>query len=149
MAGFLIAMISGALMSIQGVFNTEVTKSSSIWVAAGFVQITAFAACLVMWFVDGRPQVMTMFSVQPKIALLGGVIGAFITYTVIRSVSTLGVAKAELTIVITQLAVAYLIELFGLFGSKKADFSWMKLLGIAIAAAGLVIFNLFGNGQET
>ena len=39
MTGFLIAMISGALMSIQGVFNTDVTKSSSIWVAAGFVQL--------------------------------------------------------------------------------------------------------------
>lgn len=30
MAGFLIAILSGALMSIQGVFNTGVTKSSSI-----------------------------------------------------------------------------------------------------------------------
>ena len=29
MAGFLIAILSGALMSIQGVFNTGVTKSSS------------------------------------------------------------------------------------------------------------------------
>ena len=48
MAGFLIAILSGALMSIQGVFNTGVTKSSSIWVAAGFVQITAFLTCAVM-----------------------------------------------------------------------------------------------------
>ena len=30
MVGFLIALISGALMSIQGVFNTQVTKASSI-----------------------------------------------------------------------------------------------------------------------
>lgn len=148
MAGFLIAMLSGALMSIQGVFNTGVTKSSSIWVAAGFVQITAFLTCVIMWIADGRPQVMTLFSVQPKIALLGGVIGAFITYTVVRAMTTLGVAKAELTIVITQIAVAYLIELFGLFGSKKSDFSWLKLLGIAVAVAGLVIFNLCGNGQD-
>ena len=29
MTGFLIAMISGALMSIQGVFNTDVTKTVS------------------------------------------------------------------------------------------------------------------------
>lgn len=148
MAGFLIAMISGALMSIQGVFNTGVTKSSSIWVAAGFVQITAFITCVVMWIYDGRPPVMGLFGVQPKIALLGGVIGAFITYTVIRAMSTLGVAKAELTIVVTQIAVAYLIELFGMFGSKKGDFSWMKLLGIAVAVAGLVIFNLCGNQAE-
>lgn len=55
MAGFLIAIISGALMSVQGVFNTTATKSSSIWVAASFVQITAFATCVLMWFYGGRP----------------------------------------------------------------------------------------------
>lgn len=85
MAGFLIAIISGALMSVQGVFNTTATKSSSIWVAASFVQITAFATCVLMWFYDGRPPVSGLFQVQPKYALLGGVIGAFITYTVVRA----------------------------------------------------------------
>ena len=37
--GFVIALLSGALMSIQGVFNTEVTKQTSVWVAAGWVQL--------------------------------------------------------------------------------------------------------------
>jgi len=41
MIGFFIALLSGALMSIQGVFNTQVTKASSIWVANAFVQFTA------------------------------------------------------------------------------------------------------------
>ena len=31
MAGFIVAIISGALMSLQGVLNTNVTKASSIW----------------------------------------------------------------------------------------------------------------------
>lgn len=145
MAGFLIAIISGALMSIQGVFNTGVTKSSSIWVAAGFVQITAFFTCVVMWFVAGRPEIKGLLNVEPKLALLGGVIGAFITYTVVKSMSSLGVAKAEITIVIAQIAAAYIIELFGLFGSKKTDFSIMKLVGIGISITGVVIFNLCGN----
>lgn len=147
MIGFLIAMLSGALMSIQGVFNTNVTKSSSIWVAAGFVQITAFATCVIMWIIDGRPEIAGIWGVNPKISLLGGVIGAFITFTVIKSMSSLGVAKAEITIVVTQIAVAYVIELFGLFGSKKSDFSWMKLLGIAVAIVGVVIFSLCGNKE--
>jgi len=147
MIGFLIAMLSGALMSIQGVFNTNVTKASSIWVAAGFVQLTAFATCVVMWIVDGKPEIAGMWGVNPKISLLGGVIGAFITFTVIKAMSSLGVAKAEITIVVTQIAVAYLIELFGLFGSKKTDFSWMKLLGIAVAIAGVMIFSLCGNKE--
>ena len=31
MSGILIALISGALMSVQGVFNTAVTKQTSLW----------------------------------------------------------------------------------------------------------------------
>lgn len=144
MWGFLIAMISGALMSIQGVFNTDITKNTSIWVSAAFVQLTGFLTCLVMWYINGRPSISGLWQVQHKYALLGGVIGAFITYTVVRSMSSLGTASAVLTIVITQTAVAYLIELFGVFGSQKAEFSWMKLLGLVIALGGMVLFNMSG-----
>ena len=42
MWGFLVALISGALMSVQGVFNTEVTKQTSLWVSTGWVQLSAF-----------------------------------------------------------------------------------------------------------
>ena len=134
MAGFIVAIISGALMSLQGVLNTNVTKASSIWVAAGFVQFTALATCIIMWLFNG------IFQVENKISLLGGVIGAFITFTVVKSVSDLGVAKAEVTIVVAQVIVAYIIELMGLFGSKKADFSWLKLLALIIAMGGVFMF---------
>ena len=35
---------------------------------------------------------------------------------------------------------AYLIQLFGLFGSEKADWSVQKFVGMAIAIAGVLIF---------
>ncbi|MBS7061540.1 MAG: DMT family transporter [Eubacterium sp.] len=148
MAGFIIAIVSGALMSIQGIFNTNVTKSSSIWVAAGFVQLTALATCLIMWFFNGRPEVSGVLRVDNKVSLLGGVIGAFITFTVVKSVSELGIAKAEITIVVAQIIVAYLIELFGLFGSKKAEFSWLKLLALIIAAGGVFMFYMVGKNES-
>ena len=75
-----------------------------------------------------------------KYTLLGGVIGAFITVTVIQSMSLLGPAKAAMLIVISQLAVAYVIELFGLFGVEKAAFEWRKIMGMLIAILGIVIF---------
>ena len=67
-------------------------------------------------------------------------IGAFITLTVILSMDQLGPAKAALIIVVSQLAVAYLIELFGLFGMEKVDFQWSKLLGMIVAVVGIFIF---------
>lgn len=84
MAGFLIALVSGALMSIQGVFNTEVTKQSSVWVSASWVQFSALVACLLIWAVFDQSSLMAVFKVTPWYMLLGGVIGAFITYTVIQ-----------------------------------------------------------------
>jgi transporter family-2 protein len=78
--------------------------------------------------------------VENKYTLLGGIIGAFITITVIQSMGSLGPAKAAMLIVISQLAVAYIIELFGLFGVEKVDFQWRKLIGMAVAIVGIVIF---------
>ena len=140
MIGLIIALISGALMSIQGVFNTEVTKSSSIWVANCFVQFTALLVCLIAWAFSDRSSLLGVFQVQPKYMLLGGAIGAFITYTVIKSMDMLGPARAVMLIVVAQLLVAYLIELFGMFGVEKAGFEWRKAIGMAVAIAGIVIF---------
>ncbi len=72
--------------------------------------------------------------------LLGGVIGAGITWTVIKSIDALGPAKSALLIVIAQLAVSYLIELFGLFGMEREPFDWRKLGGLALAVVGITIF---------
>lgn len=124
MIGFLIALISGALMSIQGVFNTQVTKASSIWVASAFVQLTALFVCLGAWLVTDRSSFGRLFQVQPRYMLLGGAIGAFITYTVIKSMDMLGPAKAVMLIVVAQLLVAYVIELLGWFGVDKQPWDW-------------------------
>ena len=140
MWGIVVALASGALMSLQGIFNTEVTKHSSIWAAAGWVQLTAFLTCVLLYFLGGRGEIAGMFSVDRKYMLLGGVMGAFITWTVIRSMDGLGPAKATLLIVVTQIVVSYLTEVFGLFGVEKAGFEWRKLVGAAVAIAGIMIF---------
>ena len=46
MVGFLIAMISGASMAVQGVFNTKVTRTTGMWVSNGWVQLSSFSVCL-------------------------------------------------------------------------------------------------------
>ena len=140
MWGILIALLSGALMSVQGVFNTELTKQSSLWVSTGWVQFSALLVCIAAWFFTGRQSIGTLARAVPQFILLGGVIGAFITITVIQSMSALGPAKAAMLIVVAQLAVAYLIELMGLFGVDKVEFQWRKLIGMAMAIGGIILF---------
>ena len=147
MAGFFIALLSGALMSIQGVFNTQVTKTTGVWVSNGWVQITAFAVCLAAWLFTGRDSISALTKVEPKYMLLGGVIGAAITWTVIKSIAALGPAKSALLIVIAQLAVSYIIQLFGMFGMDREPFSWRKLGGLVVAVIGITVFQWEGDGN--
>jgi transporter family-2 protein len=141
MMGWIIAIISGALMSIQGVFNTGVTKQTSIWVSSSFVQLSAFVVCMVAWFITGRESSFgALMKVDNKYMLLGGAMGAFITYTVIKSVDTLGPAKAIMIIVTAQLIVAYGIELLGIFEVEKVKFEWRKLIGLALIIGGIITF---------
>lgn len=140
MVGWIVALISGALMAIQGVFNTALTKSSSLWVANSWVQFTAWLVCMAAWFFTGRKSFGQLWQVDNKLMLFGGVIGAFITMTVIKSMADLGPARSAMLIVVAQLIVAYVIELLGIWGVEKQPFEWRKGIGMVLAIAGIVIF---------
>ena len=127
-------------MSVQGVFNTEVTKQTSLWVSSAFVQFTALLVCLGAWLITDRSSMGALTQVEPKYMLLGGAIGAFITVTVVKSMDSLGPARSAMLIVISQLAVAYVIELLGLFGVEKQPLEWRKVIGMLVSIAGIIIF---------
>ena len=69
MWGFLVALISGALMSIQGVFNTEMTKQTSLWVSTGWVQFSAFLVCVLAWIFTGRDSIGALCAGSPPLML--------------------------------------------------------------------------------
>ena len=124
----------------SGSFNTQVTKQTSLWVSTGWVQFSAFLVCILAWLFTGRQSIGALWQIENRYTLLGGVIGAFITITVIQSMGTLGPARAAMLIVISQLVIAWVIELFGMFGMEKQPFEWRKLLGMAVAIAGIILF---------
>lgn len=140
MWGIIVALLSGVLMSVQGVFNTEVTKQTSLWVSSAFVQFTALLVCLGAWLITDRTSFLGLTQVEQKYMLLSGAIGAFITVTVVKSMGSLGPARAAMLIVISQLIIAYVIELFGLFGVDRQPLEWRKVIGMGIAITGIVIF---------
>lgn len=142
MWGWIIALISGTLMSVQGVFNTGITKQTSTWLASAWVALSGFVVAIILWacFERNDAAIMSLVKVDNKYMLLGGVMGAFITWSVIKSMAALGPAKAVLLIVIAQLIVAYVIELLGWFGVEKADFQWTRLIGMILAIAGFIVF---------
>ena len=56
-------------MSVQGVFNTQVTKTAGMWVSNGWVQLTAFWYAQEHGFVTGESSVSAIAKVEPKYLL--------------------------------------------------------------------------------
>lgn len=133
------ALVSGLLMSVQGVFNTRVTEKAGVWFTGGIVHFTAFIVCvaILLFTKDANVEGLKMAN---KWYLLGGVLGAGITYTVIVAMSHLGPAYAVMLILIAQMISAYLIEICGWFGTEKASFMWTKLFGVGIMVLGIIVF---------
>ena len=132
-------LVSGVLMSVQGVFNTRVSEKAGLWFTTGIVHFTAFLVCVAILFFT-RDANVTGLKMVNKWYLLGGVIGVGITYTVIVSMAKLGPAFAVMMILIAQMISAYLIELLGWFGSEKSSFTWTKVIGVGIMLIGIICF---------
>ena len=141
--GILIAVLSGMLMSVQGVCNTGVSQSAGLWVTGTFVSATAAAVCLLAWLFTGREgSFAALWTIQPRYLLLGGVFGAAITGTVVLAISRLGTAKAELVIVLAQLVTAYLLAVTGWLQSEREPFVWHKLLALVLSLGGVIWYSL-------
>lgn len=139
MFGFIIAIISGIAMSVQGVFNTKLSDKIGTWETNTIVQGSALVLTLIILFFFGNGNFKELKSAN-KLYLLGGALGVVITFTVILSIKSLGTTVGIGTILIAQLLAAALIDAFGLFCSEKVPFSFHEILGIVIMIAGIVLF---------
>ena len=135
----LMAIASGILMSIQGVFNTRTTEKAGLWLTNSIVHATGFVFCLVVLFFVKDANIEGLKTVN-KLYLFAGVLGAGIVYTVIVSIGKLGPAYAIMIILVAQIFSSYMIELFGLFGTEKVPFLWTKVLGAGIMVGGIIVY---------
>ncbi len=139
MIAIILAIVSGAAMSVQGVLNTRLNERIGLWEATTIVQGIAFVLSLITMFLIGKGNLRELASVN-KFYLLGGVLGVIITFTVIKTVSGLGPTYGIATILVSQLVVAAIIDAFGLFGTPKLTFSLNEFLGAGIMIAGIILF---------
>lgn len=144
MWGIIFSIISGVAMSVQGVFNTQLTKKIGVWETTVLTQGIALLTALIVLFFAGDGSFRNLKDAN-KLYLLAGVLGTVITFTVIQSMSDLGPAVAVATILVAQLVAAALINHFGWFGSEVVHSSVIRqIIGVAVMMIGIIIFKWKG-----
>lgn len=141
--GIIFSAIAGALMSMQGVFNTRASEKMGLWEINVFVQGTGFLITLIVFFIFGNGNIKRISEIN-KLYLTGGLIGVFIIFTVMKGMKMLSPTYAVSIILITQLITAAIIDCCGLFETKKLVFHFSKILGVIIMIIGIIIFKWKG-----
>ena len=76
---------------------------------------------------------------QPAWLLTGGAISAFIVIAVTVAPPRIGTTAAIGVIIAGNLAMAAVIDRFGLLGQQQIGLSWPRVLGIGLLAAGATL----------
>jgi transporter family-2 protein len=132
----LTGIIAGISMALQGSLNTLLSKVIGLLEAAFVVHVigaVALVALLLMRLGQGN---LAQMGKAPWYAYLGGLLSTVILYTVMASISKLGVSIATTAIIVGQVSTALIIDHFGLFGLKEIPFTWWKVFGVALLATG-------------
>ncbi len=139
MTGILMCILSGAAMSVQGVFNTRLSDKIGLLESNFIVQATALvlAAISLFWARGSFSQIGGV----NKLYLTGGVLAMVITITVMLGIKNLSPTVAISIILVSQLAAAALIDAFGLFDSDKVVFGLRKIIGLAVMIGGIILFS--------
>ncbi|MDO9536620.1 MAG: DMT family transporter [Bacillota bacterium] len=133
----LMAALAGSVMAIQGTINAALGKIVGLLEATLIVMVIGVITALVVLYPLGLGKgSMGKISEAPWFTFLGGLLIVIITYAVAASIPRVGVATATTAIVAAQVSTAVIIDHFGLFGMEAIPFSWWKILGLVLLAAG-------------
>ncbi len=135
---FIMAALAGALMAVQGTFNSILSKIIGLLEGTFVVHLIGTVAAGLIMLVMGNGHFNKAAQV-PWYSWLGGLIGVMIIVGVAVSIPKLGVGMATTAIIAAQLLTAYLIDHFGWFGTEPIAFNFWKAVGIILIATGAKI----------
>jgi transporter family-2 protein len=126
---------SGALMAVQGAFNSALSKIIGLMESTLVVLLTGALVAGILVLAAGNGS-FAKAGATPWYAWLGGLLGVGIVLGVIAGINRLGVGPATTAIIAAQLLTAYLIDHFGWFGAECISFNLWKCGGIMLIVGG-------------
>ena len=76
---------------------------------------------------------------MPWWALIGGLLGAFYVTVALLTVRTLGASGLTAVVITGQLAIAVVVDRFGLLGIAKQHIDASRIVGLVLLVVGVVL----------
>lgn len=141
----LLAIAAGAALPMQAALNTKMGHVVTNPVMSGFISFLVGAIGLLIYMLIAKIPLGNILHTKqaPPHLWLAGILGAFYVTSVIILVPKLGVALTFGLVIGGQMLLSLLIDHFGLFGVPVHQVSLLRIAGIALIIAGVVLIRKF------
>ncbi len=146
---FALALLAGAVLPVQGAVNALLRHDlggASFAVGATSFMVATFAMAAVLILSLALPQTprphLQGVPTMPWWAWLGGLAGATYVTTVFTAIPVIGAAAAVGLTVAGQQVASIFVDIFGWFRLPQRPVSAVRLLGVMLLLAGVVIIKL-------
>lgn len=141
----LTAIAAGMLLPIQAGINGRLRPYVGGPIPATLVSVAVSTTTMVLLVLATRTPVPSGSKVatSPWWVWTGGVLGVVVVLVTLGLVNRLGAAFLFALIVVGQMAASLAIDHFGLFGVSEQALSPVRMLGVALLLAGVLLIRFF------
>lgn len=146
LAGLILALFAGSLVSLQNIFNNRVNEQTGSWSTTTLVLGMGFIASFGMSLAVEGKGTFAFHNMQPWY-WISGLIGVGVVICLVQATKLLGATFAISIVMTSQLGFALLFDTMGWIGLEKVPFSMNQLIGVLVIVGGILVFK-FGGKQE-
>ncbi|MBA4146182.1 MAG: EamA-like transporter family protein [Cytophaga sp.] len=140
----LLAFISGTFLPLQAGLNSRMGKAAESPVHASLISFAVGAIGMIAYVLVTRQTVSwSGIKEAPPYIWLGGLLGAFYVTIIILAFPKLGPGLTFGLIVAGQMIMSVLLEHNNILVAQQNPISAMKILGIALVIAGVIIIRKY------
>ena len=146
MIGLMFAFIAGSLVSLQNIFNSKVDQHVGSWVTTTLVLGLGFAASLTLGLLSEGGDMFALEGMQTWY-WFSGLVGIGVVTCLMNSIRILGPTLAISIVMTSQLVFALFLDSMGWLGLQQVPFTFNKLAGVLLMAAGIYVFKWKGRKE--
>jgi transporter family-2 protein len=141
----LVAVGAGALLPIQASINGRLRPFVGGPIPATLVSVAVSTSAMIVLVVASRTQVPTSakLSGSPWWVWTGGLLGVVFVLVSLGLVNRLGAAFLFALVVVGQMLASLAIDHYGLFGVSEQAVSPLRILGVALLLAGVMLIRFY------
>ena len=136
----LLVLFAGGMIALQAPTNAMLARAGGSPVLAALISFTVGTLCLfAVWLGSGTRPRTAAFAGLPWYAWLGGAYGAVYVAIAAYAAPKIGIASLITIGIAGQIAIALLLDHYGLLGLPREPVNLGRVLGAILVVAGVIL----------